>query len=381
MKTRLGINRSPIISFGRLKNLDIITIHQDKTVQLLNESNIKTIQLNIPEDPLLINPKILMFEMPNRLLALAYTYGYEISTANSHIYILDLNLGLCAASKIIVNERIIEFRITNDNFLFVLLHFQDKPLIFSYENEELVMKDNTNFPQERMVESITLSNGKIIYYDMNARLKLLNVQLKEEKSLILKEATGLTFITNILELPNNQLSFIRANVGNVDHGCFINICDATNLTLLESIPLKSQGFSRYFTYSELILLENTYLAVGGRCNNDQYCFQLFDISKPHAEKINEVWLDSNLLLPSIKDDHLITCNKLGEITLHHLLPRSKDLRTATESALTMDKNLIWPRDVINIITDYAGFFRVKSKKNNFSLKEVCSNSKSSCLLM
>jgi len=351
---------SPLLGFRFLSNGNCVKATRNE-IQIIDptSANVITFDISMPETAEFY--KFFVSELPNQRLAIVYSY-YR----TSFLMKIDLNHHRLDSTEINLN---IKYFLTLPN---------EAMLFLSYTKLHLGVWDQTGFklslsyivkraalslpvliPEK---ESIILLSSNHNSENSPSVIKILNYALKEQQEFKLDVRRDIR--GEVITLPGDRVAFIsyKPNLP-LNSMQFLCIYDF-NRKRLRKVELKSAATIDQATYEKLFLLNETHIFICGLSSlNQNICIQGFDISNTHFKKIKEFMIKDYIGISPTPDGRLAACSSAGSVTLYHVLPQSDELKSVTTSTLIGQDQMLLPKDVIRIITDYAGFFTQSSKKS------------------
>jgi len=121
-----------------------------------------------------------------------------------------------------------------------------------------------------------------------------------------------------------------------------------NLLPISYCYLKSESTFDLTNYDEIIIIDESYLALKGSSmrNIDKDLIQIYNISNQKIKLEKQLFLEKDSSVVAMPGGRIASCSESGHVIFHSVLPRMEH------------KN----EEVVSIASDYAGFFRQKTEK-------------------
>ena len=375
----LNEEKDHIIGFHILSNGSFIKVHPDK-VEILEGISREFIE--IKGAPKRCRPlATLMAELPNQRVALAYWPDL--------LAIIDLNSKTCVATNqiqygidtlsalpdgtLLINSDSI-YDIQDNNIALNM----DRSERFSHFND--LQDDGVYNNGKNHVIPLLDQSGFIAHTTWDqSNVKIITNQLKEKARLQLGPDYNPNNIRFKSLTPSNSSTIELLKAISQDYFACITLCedkyfaatrsaDTHRLHIVRNDLRQSYKVNLHHLYPQaLIALSNEYVAVVGQHaggNSHKISIKVYNLK---GQQVNKFTLDKtsgNHFIAATPDGQLVTCSRTGQIAIHTLMPTKENLpkdhkeveklRKKTESTL-VDGNIL-PKDLVPLITGYAGFF-------------------------
>ncbi len=343
-----------IVGFHILSDGSFLKIHKKPYVEIRKGDVTTFIKIEEVDPRWTKSTKII--ELPDQHLVLAYCRGWT----EDCMVILDLNNGKCMASKAIDEVESLS-ALENGRFLI------NSKIICFYQGNDLVTekaKDFIDFSKRALgIGYYRLSTrgpryfllpdkSGFIYFDDNrpSTIKMITHQFKERDQKRLCSVDNWPWVMDFAFLSYDKFACITAD--RLDRHYELHV---VNTDLTRSYKTNLHRFVK------LLMLNDYHLAVVGsssqlRSQDYHYktCVKVFNVSYKKVTEVKKITIDiplEDVFVAATPYGELVTCTKTGDITIHHVFSMQK-FKEKTESVLASRL----PKDLISIVTGYAGFF-------------------------
>lgn len=364
--------RHEIIGFNVLHDGRFIKVLTNKTIEIIrDDGSVQSIEVDISYDP--ENTTTLITALSEHCVAIAYNtapFGASV------LAIIDLEKKSCITTQRFSNNIDQICELPNRS----LLVTSEQATIFRYSERGLIVDEKCRLPQGESWKPLQPINCVMLsdkihmaytdQYKSPAILRLLDCKTWKESKLQLGpdnfkfyRPEYLSYIKGITQLSNGSIACVVESE-----------CQYWSSGPKYSLHVVDQQFKHHFSYQlsgigKIMLIDNQYMAM--LIDNNVYPgseiqVQLFNLRCKKIKEINfSVERSEQGYSAMTPDGRLATCTITGVLTLHDIRPHAEKLRAKLESVLVGRKNerMLLSKEAVNIISDYAGFFREKPVKN------------------
>lgn len=363
-----------IIGFHVLSDGSFLKVYNNRQVEIQRGGSTSFIKIKDVQSDL-NRAKTKIVELPDQRIALAYCMGWG---APSFLVVLDLKEAKCIASRAMQE---IQFLSALEDGSFLI----NSDTICSFQNNELVITtaDQFNDFTMRFFDArYTVSDtgcrylslpdkSGYVYFDAyhQSNVKMLNNQHEVKGELQLGPKDYDPFHIHYRDRRAFESRSHRSQIKKIiptsksDFACITQCNDkffgkyTYRLHIFNANSACSDKTTlHHIEPKQLFALNNEHVAVVGeqKGKNDHKIF--VNIFNSKCQKIKEVTFDKDIRANYIAvtpNEQLVTCSKTGEIVIHHIFTLTEKLKKETESVLVGSK---LPKELVSIVTDYAGFF-------------------------
>lgn len=332
----------------------------------------------------------LIAELPNQHVALAYCPS-KYDHRPHLLAILDLKNATCVATKQL--NKIESLSVLPDGALLV-----NSESICSIQENNIIMNKDQRFEKDFSTHGDRFDLGDCKYIPLQDKSGFIYFTSWDQSTV--KMITNEFKVKAQLQLgPNN----------NPNHISFMSLTPSKYSTIEHLAPVSQDYFAcitrcedKYFaarrsadTYrlhiarndlsqsykvdlhhlwpKSLIVLNDEYVAVVGQHEGKDYKKISIKVFNLKCQKVNKFIIDKDIynhFVAATPDGQLVTCSKTGQIAIHTCIPSKEILRKEIESVLSDSKPMLMAKDLVSIVTNYAGLFSGNTEMPKETFEEI-----------